>query len=136
LRFHTNTNFVEKEIITFLDNRIIEIEDFWFIPRFVTFQYGDNFQYSKQKSVQSAITLLRKYNLIKENPKGILTLSIPLDNPKPRVMDMDMDMDTNMVMDVVTDMVMDVKVEMEVDDEFDINKLNEKELIDYLKKNK
>jgi hypothetical protein len=135
LRILTNTNLVEEEIKSFLNDRIIQIEDKWFIPKFITFQYGDNFQNSRQKSVQSAIELLRKYNLIKENEKGILTLSIPLPNPKLRVMDMDMEM--NMVMDVK--MKTEVDTEVDTEEEFDINKLSDEELIQYIdniKKNK
>jgi hypothetical protein len=132
LRFHTNTTFVEEEIISFLDSRIIEIEDLWFIPRFITFQYGDNFQNSRQVNVKKVIELLTKYNLITKNQQGNLTLSIPLPSSNVRAMDMVMDM--NMEMEV--DVEMDVKMEVKVDDEFDINKLNREELIDYLKKNK
>lgn len=115
LNFQTGCNYVEDELKELFSTRIIEIEDKWFIPKFITFQYGNNFATSKQKPVQSAIEMLRRYNLISTDSKGNQTLSIPYGNPKgtlqvglsnPNVtlMDMDMVMDKEMKTDTNKEM--------------------------------
>lgn len=100
LNFSLDTNFTEKDLLEAFKERIIVLNsDKWFIPKFITFQYGNDFIKSKQKAVISAVKILNENNLIKELDNGLLTLSIPLINP----MDTLMDTDTDTVMDKDTD---------------------------------
>ena len=82
LNFHCNTNFTEEELISIFSERFVKISsDRFFIIKFCEFQYGVDFlENEKSKPIKSAIDKLKKYNLIKENHKGIYTLSIPLPN--------------------------------------------------------
>jgi hypothetical protein len=82
LNFDCDANFTEEHILkTFGDRIIVLSEDKWFIPKFIYFQYGINFVTSKQKQVLSAIEILNTHNLLKEDDKGSITLSIPYTNP-------------------------------------------------------
>jgi hypothetical protein len=56
--------FDPKEALNKLDNRAIEFRDGekWFIPDFVTFQYGEELN-MKVKAQWSAIQIIKKYNL-------------------------------------------------------------------------
>ena len=82
LNFDCSTNLTENDILKTFGSRIVPVsDDKWFIPKFVYFQYGKEFIKSKQKSILSAIEILNEFNLIKEDGKGNLTLTIPLPNP-------------------------------------------------------
>jgi hypothetical protein len=99
LNFSLDTNLTEKELLEAFKERIVALNnDKWFIHKFVTFQYGNDFINSKQKAVVSAIKILNENNLIKELGNGTLTLSIPLTNPMVTLMDTDTDTDMNKVM--------------------------------------
>jgi hypothetical protein len=124
LNFNTGCNYVEDELLQIFNSRIIKIEDKWFIPKFITFQYGNKFATSKQKPVQSAIEILRKFNLIQEDTNGNITLSLPNGNPNltlpiglpnPNVTLMDMDMDKKMEMDTNMDKKTELDKELEKD---------------------
>jgi len=56
--------FDQKEALNKLNNRAIEFDngDKWFIPKFVSFQYGDELN-MKVKAQWSAIQLIKKYKL-------------------------------------------------------------------------
>jgi hypothetical protein len=131
LNFNTGCDFVEEELKQLFYKRIVEIEDRWFIPKFITFQYGTNFASSKQKPVQSAIELLRRFNLISTNDKGIVTLSIPNVNPNLTLMDKEMDM----VMDKDVDTIMNKEMIMnkDVDTIMNKEKLMEWEMVELMR---
>lgn len=94
LNFSLDTNFTEKDLLEAFKERITVLDaDKWFIVKFITFQYGNEFIKSKQKAVVSVIKILNEHNLIKELDNGILTLSIPLTNPMNTLMDQDQDKD-------------------------------------------
>ena len=96
LNFSLDTNLTEKDLLEAFKERIVAINnDKWFIHKFVTFQYGNDFINSKQKAVISAIKILNENNLIKELDNGLITLYIPLTNPMVTLMDMDTDTDMN-----------------------------------------
>lgn len=108
LNFSLDTNFTETDLLKQFKDRIIVLnDDKWFIPKFVTFQYGNDFISSKQKAVLSAIKLLNDNGLIKELSNGSLTLSIPLTNPMDTLMDKDTDTDKDKIMDKDMDLDLD-----------------------------
>jgi hypothetical protein len=73
LNSNCNSNFTEDDLYDILKNRVVIIStERWFIPKFLTFQYGVDWINSKNKAVISAKTKLEALNLIKDN-----TLSIP-----------------------------------------------------------
>lgn len=109
LNFSLDTNFTEEDLLKAFNDRIVILNaDKWFIPKFITFQYGNDFFKSKQKAVLSAVKILNENNLIKELDNGLLTLSIPLTNPintltdtdTDKVIDKDMDMNKESVKDM------------------------------------
>ena len=118
LNFSLDTNFTEEQLIQAFKERVVVLNsDKWFIPKFVTFQYGNDFINSKQKPVISAVNLLNDNGLIKELPNGLLTLSIPLPNPidtlsiglsNPMDTLVDQDKDQNMDKDKYQDKNMDM----------------------------
>jgi hypothetical protein len=111
LNFSLDTNFTEKELLEAFKERITILNaDKWFIPKFITFQYGNDFIKSKQKAVLSAIKILNENNLIKELDNGILTLSIPLTNPMDTLMDTDTDTVLDKDMDKDKESVMDLRM--------------------------
>lgn len=119
LNFSLDTNFTEEDLLKAFKDRIVILNaDKWFIPKFITFQYGNDFFKSKQKAVISAIKILNENNLIKELDNGLLTLSVPLTNPMETLMDtdtdtvpvMDKDMDTDMNKESVKDMNMKMRM--------------------------
>jgi hypothetical protein len=123
LNFSLDTNFTEIELLKEFKERIVVLNnEKWFIPKFVTFQYGNEFINSKQKAVLSAIKLLNENNLIKELDNGLLTLSIPLTNPIDTLMDKDMDMDMDKFKDKDKDKDkdMDMDMDMDIDEDMDI----------------
>jgi hypothetical protein len=125
LNFSIGSDLTEEELLLAFKQRIVVLNsDKWFIPKFVTFQYGNDFIKSKQKSVISAVNILNQNNLIKELSNGYLTLSIPLSNPintlsiglpNPIVTHMDLDTDQDKDMDKDMDMDMDKDMDMDMD---------------------
>ncbi len=114
LNFAVESNLTEEDLLkAFRDRIVILNDDKWFIAKFVTFQYGNDFINSKQKSVVSAIKILNENRLIKELDNGLLTLNIPLDKGLDSLMDKDTETDTDTVKD--KSMIMDKDLEMEID---------------------
>lgn len=92
LNFNCNTNFTENDLMTIFAERFVKISsDRFLIKKFLEFQYGPDFLESNNKAVVSAIKKLNKYNLIKEDGKGKLTLSIPNTYPMDSIKDKDKD---------------------------------------------
>ena len=120
LNFSIDTNFTEKDLLEAFKDRIVVLNsDKWFIHKFITFQYGNEFLKSKQKAVLSAVKILNDNNLLKELDNGLITLSIPLTNPMDTLMDTDTDtvkdkdVDTEMVKDSVMNKRTDMKMRMD-----------------------
>jgi hypothetical protein len=85
LNYNCNSNFTEDSLYKILKDRIeIISDDKWFIPKFLTFQYGINWITSNNKAVISAKNKLEALKLIKNN-----TLSIPYIYPIDRAKDQD-----------------------------------------------
>jgi hypothetical protein len=104
LRFQTDCERSETEIIEYLKDRIYIKSDKWFIPKFITFQYK-NFFTSNTPAIKSARELLISHKIIEpsdnsfnkiteELSKPSITLIEPLSNGY--VTTKDKDMDTNM----------------------------------------
>lgn len=115
LRFQTDCERTESEIIEYLKDRIYIKNDKWFIPKFITFQYK-NFFTSNTPAIKSARELLISHNIIepkdnsfdkimKELSNPSITLIEPLSNgyittkDKDKDKDMDMDTDKDKIMD-------------------------------------
>lgn len=118
LNFSLDTNFTEEDLLKAFKDRVVILNaDKWFIPKFITFQYGNDFFNSKQKAVISAVKILNENNLIKELDNGTLTLSIPLTNPMDTLMDTDtdtvMDKDSDTDTDMVKESVKDMRMRMD-----------------------
>jgi len=116
LNFSLDTKFTEIDLIQAFKDRIVVLDnDKWFIPKFITFQYGNDFLKSKQKAVLSAVKILNDNNLLKESDNGLLTLSIPLTNPTETLTDTDTDTDTVQDKDMDTDTNMDKVMRKDMD---------------------
>ena len=105
-----NTSITKEELLEVFKDRIVEYYDYWFIPKFMFFQYGNNFLTSNQKAVKSAIKVMIDFGILQEDLNGELTFTIPLPNPyltltKPlpkgslTLMDKDKDKDKEKEMD-------------------------------------
>jgi hypothetical protein len=110
LRFQTDCDRSETDIIEYLKERIYIKGDKWFIPKFITFQYK-NFFTSNTPAIKSARELLLSHCIIepsdnsfdkinKELSKPSITLIEPLSNGylTTKDKDMDTDMDKSMSM--------------------------------------
>jgi hypothetical protein len=82
LNFHIGSTFVEGELQKIFSGKFIEINDKWFIPKFIKFQYGDKFLTSTNNAIVSARKLLIEVGFLIENTNGSLTLTQGLDNPQ------------------------------------------------------
>jgi hypothetical protein len=109
LHFETNTNLSEEEIKEFLYGRIVELNDKWFIPKFIDFQYK-NFIENNSKACISAKELLIQSKLL---TKDLVWITEGLTNPYLTTKDKDMDMDT------VKNKVMDKNTNKNIDTPFD-----------------
>ena len=81
LNFHIGSTFVEDDFNKIFLGKFIEINNKWFIPKFIKFQYGDKFLTSNNNAIISARKLLIELEFIKENINGSLTLTEGLPNP-------------------------------------------------------
>ena len=65
-KFYIGENLEPSEIKRILKGRIIEFQDgkYWFIPKFIIFQYGENLS-KKNKALTKVIEILEKYDLLK-----------------------------------------------------------------------
>jgi hypothetical protein len=130
LRFQTDTERSEAEIINYLKDRIYISDNKWFIPKFITFQYK-NFFTSNTPAIKSAKELLLSHGIIKPNDKELpnpsVTFTQPLDNPsisliepldnpyiRTKDLDMDKDMDKDINMDMGKDKYMDINKDKRV----------------------
>ena len=80
LNFQVGSNFVEDELKKVFVGKFIEINDKWFIPKFIKFQYGKGFLTSNTPAVKSARELLLDLGFIQQDDKGSLTLIKELPN--------------------------------------------------------
>ena len=111
LNFSCNTNITEADLLNVFQKRLTVVaDDKWIINKFCSFQYGDNFLNNKRnKAIDSAINILNNLDLIKDNGKGYLTLSLPLskgyltpkDKDQDKGQDKDMDKDKEKEFDKV-----------------------------------
>ena len=116
LRFQTDCDKTETDILEYLKGRIYIKGDKWFIPKFITFQYK-NFFTSNTPAIKSARELLLSHSIIEPNENSFDKINEELNNPtitlieplpngyittkdkdKDMVMDMDTDMDKSMSM--------------------------------------
>ena len=81
LNFQIGSNFVEDDLNKVFATKFIEINDKWFIPKFIKFQYGKQFLTSNTPAVKSARELLLDIGFIQQDDKGSLTLIEELTNP-------------------------------------------------------
>jgi hypothetical protein len=82
LNFHIGSTFVEGELQEIFSGKFIEINDKWFIPKFIKFQYGDKFLTSTNNAIVSARKLLIEVGFLIENTNGSLTLTQGSSNPQ------------------------------------------------------
>ena len=110
LKFQTECNRTETEIIEYLKERIYIKADKWFIPKFITFQYK-NFFTSNTPAIKSARELLVSHKILdsnsKELPNPSITLNKGLDNGYERAKDMDKDKDMVKDKDINKDKIKD-----------------------------
>jgi len=110
LNMMNNTRITDSDFLEVFKDRVLIYENYWFIPKFVFFQYGHNFLNSKQPAVKSAVESMMEFGIIKEDINGIPTFTIPLPNyyqtlkePLPKglepLVDKDMDKDKDKDMD-------------------------------------
>jgi hypothetical protein len=81
LNFHIGSTFVEDDLNKVFAGKFIELNNKWFIPKFIKFQYGKTFLNSKTPAVISARELLIEQGFIELNSNGLPTLIKGLDNP-------------------------------------------------------
>ena len=72
--FYVGEHLEPSECERFLKDRVIKIGDgkYWFIPKFIEFQYGYELK-SSNTAVRSVIALLKRYDLVKYLPKTTIT---------------------------------------------------------------
>ena len=83
LNFHIGSNYVGNDLNEIFSGKFIEINDKWFIPNFIKFQYGDKFLTSTNNAILSARKLLLEIGFLKQDKFGTLTLTSGLGNPQP-----------------------------------------------------
>jgi hypothetical protein len=81
LNFQVGSTFVEDDLKRIFSGKIFEINDKWFIPNFIKFQYGKTFLTSNTPAVKSARELLLDTGFIQVNDNGSLTVIKELSNP-------------------------------------------------------
>ena len=64
INFYIGENFEPAELKRIFKEKIIELNEgkYWFVPKFITFQYGENLS-KKNPAVKNVITTLEKYDL-------------------------------------------------------------------------
>jgi hypothetical protein len=81
LNFHIGSNFVDGDLNKIFSGKFIEVNDKWFIPNFIKFQYGKGFLTTKTAAVISARELLIEQGFIQQDVNGNLTLIKNIYNP-------------------------------------------------------
>jgi hypothetical protein len=101
LNFQIGSTFVEDDFNLIFKGKFIEINNKWFIPNFIKFQYGKTFLTSNTPAVKSARDLLLDLGFIQQDDKGSLTLIKELPNPYLTLKDKDKDKDEDKSIDKV-----------------------------------
>jgi hypothetical protein len=106
LNFMCRTKYTEDELIKIMDGRLIKFEGFWFIPKFLKFQYGT--LVSKMPAVKSVVKELKSKKLLDfskdfvevpsinesdESDNSSLTVTEPLPKSSLTLKDKDKDKD-------------------------------------------
>lgn len=95
LNMMCNTSVSEEELIEVMNERVMKINNFWFIPKFIKFQYGN--LNSKKPAVVSVLNELKKNNLIQFIDELLYndceTISESLHNDYGTIKDKSMDKD-------------------------------------------
>jgi hypothetical protein len=82
LNFHCNTSITEQDLLTIFKERLQPLtEDIYFIPKFMSFQYGSNWETSNNKAVVSAREKLESLGVSLPYQYPIDTLSKSLEYP-------------------------------------------------------
>jgi hypothetical protein len=96
LNFCCNTNITEDELKKVFNGRIIEKPDFFFIPKFIKFQYASGLG-SNKPAIVSVRKELKEYNLLSIIKKSFGNdYLIVKDKDKDKDMDKDKDKDKDM----------------------------------------
>jgi hypothetical protein len=108
LNFMCRTKYTEDELIKIMDGRLIKFEGFWFIPKFLKFQYGT--LVSNMPAVKSVVKELNSKKLLDfskdfvevpslnqsdESDNSSLTVTEPLPKSYITLKDKDKDKDKN-----------------------------------------
>jgi hypothetical protein len=80
LNIMNNTKITEDDLLEVFQNRIMVYQDYWFIPKFIFFQYGNDFLTSNSNAVVSAIKSMIQYGIITETEDRVLKFNIELPN--------------------------------------------------------
>jgi hypothetical protein len=95
LNLMCKVNFTEEDILEKMEGRIIVLNDYWFIPNFLKFQYST--LNSAKPAIVSVVKDLFKYNLIPIIPKSFgndyIIISKSFDNHYQMIKDKDKDKD-------------------------------------------
>jgi hypothetical protein len=95
LNMMCNTSIDEKLLIEIMSDRVLKINNIWFIPKFLKFQYGT--LNSKKPAVISVVNELKKNNLIdlvsELFSNDYVMITEPLDNSYETIKDKDKDKD-------------------------------------------
>jgi len=90
-----NTSIDEKVLIEIMSGRVLKINNIWFIPKFLKFQYGT--LNSKKPAVISVVNELKKNNLLELVSElfsnDYVMITEPLDNSYETIKDKDKDKD-------------------------------------------
>lgn len=125
LNFNCSTNITVEDFKSIFKNRVIQInEESWFIPKFCSYQYGNDYLQSNTKAVTSAIKILLQLGIVKEI-KGILTLNIPLGKGIDTLKDKDKDMDMDKVQNKVKGMDINKEINKVINKDKDIDQLTD-----------
>lgn len=90
-----NTSITESDLILVMSHRVLKINNIWFIPKFLKFQYGN--LKSKKPAVISVVNELKKNNLLELVNELLdndcITITESLDNSSETIKDKDKDKD-------------------------------------------
>jgi hypothetical protein len=95
LNMMCNTSITESDLISVMSHRVLKINNIWFIPKFLKFQYGN--LKSKKPAVISVVNELKKNNLLELVNELLdndcITITESLDNSCETIKDKDKDKD-------------------------------------------
>ena len=81
LNMMCNTKITEEDLLEVFKDRILIYQDYWFITKFIFFQYGNDFITSNSKAVKSALKSMIQFGIVEESVNGDIRFTIPLPNP-------------------------------------------------------